>query len=113
MNPRERRAGWLEMTMNLQFLYKRVIRPLQICFTLNKENKMSRDEGRGMGRRAQSLLMVGVFLLPLLTSLAPRAYSWTWDDDESGTKDELDIQVEGYRKRVEQGISLQDRIVLL
>jgi tetratricopeptide (TPR) repeat protein len=58
------------------------------------------------------LLLLGVFTVMSATS-APYVHAWTWDDDESGTKDELDIQVEGYRKRVEEGISLQERIVLL
>ncbi len=44
---------------------------------------------------------------------APLVHAWTWDDDELGAKDELSIQVENYRKRVEQGISLQERLVLL
>jgi tetratricopeptide (TPR) repeat protein len=49
----------------------------------------------------------------LSVSAAPRAFAWSWDDDESGAKDDLTIQLEGYRKRVEQGISMQERIVLL
>ena len=40
-------------------------------------------------------------------------HAWSWDEDESGAKDELDTQLEGYRKRVEQGISMQERVVLL
>ena len=68
--------------------------------TLNKGNQM------------KWILCFSLFTL-LAVSSVPRAYAWTWDDDESGAKDELDIQVEGYRKRVEQGISLQERIVLL
>jgi tetratricopeptide (TPR) repeat protein len=60
------------------------------------------------------VVMVFILSFPLLpTPLTPRAYGWSWDEDESNTKDELDTQLEGYRKRVEQGISLQERIVLL
>jgi nucleoid-associated protein YgaU len=100
MQPRERHSRQTELTMNLQCLYNRVIHSLQIRFTLNKGNKM------------KWLLLLGVFTVMSATS-APYVHAWTWDDDESGTKDELDIQVEGYRKRVEEGISLQERIVLL
>jgi tetratricopeptide (TPR) repeat protein len=49
----------------------------------------------------------------LSVSSAPRVCAWSWDEDESGAKDDLDIQLEGYRKRVEQGISMQERVVLL
>ena len=55
-----------------------------------------------------------ILMVSLVTpSFVSPAHAWSWDEDESGTKDELDIQLEGYRKRVEQGISLQERIVLL
>jgi tetratricopeptide (TPR) repeat protein len=58
------------------------------------------------------ILLVGVFSI-LSASCVPHVCAWSWDEDESGAKDELDIQLEGYHKRVEQGISLQERIVLL
>ena len=71
-------------------------------------------ERRGEKGAWSIVAMVLLLLVTLLPSpFTPRAYAWTWDDDESGTKDELDMQVQGYRKRVEQGISLQERVVLL
>src|SRR5437879_129468 len=90
----------METRMNLQRLYKHVIAPLQSRSTLNQVKPM------------KWVLFLSLFSLLSVTSV-PRVHAWTWDDDETGTKDELDIQVEGYRKRVEQGISLQERIVLL
>jgi Flp pilus assembly protein TadD len=45
--------------------------------------------------------------------LVTPAHGWSWDTEDSGNKDELQVQLEGYRKRVENGISLQERIVLL
>lgn len=58
------------------------------------------------------ILFLGIVSI-LSMSAAPRACAWSWDDEESGAKDELDIQLENYHKRVEQGISMQERIVLL
>ena len=59
----------------------------------------------------------GMLLLALMGWTAvssPRpAHAWTWDDDETESKDELDVQLAGYRARVESGISLQERLVLL
>jgi len=90
----------MEKPMNLQFLYKGVMALLQTRPTLNKGNKM------------KWLLLLALFTVVGATR-APVVHAWTWDDDEVGTNDELDIQVAGYRKRVEQGISLQERLVLL
>jgi tetratricopeptide (TPR) repeat protein len=90
----------MEKRMNLQFLYNNVIRALQAPPTLKQ------------GKTMKWILFVGLLSM-LSASCAPRVHAWTWDDDESGTKDELDIQLEGYRKRVEQGISLQERVVTL
>ena len=56
------------------------------------------------------VLFLAIFSI-LAGAAAPRVYAWSWDDDESGAKDELDIQLENYHKRVEQGISMQERIV--
>jgi tetratricopeptide (TPR) repeat protein len=54
------------------------------------------------------------FALFNLSAIVSRPVSaWSWDDDESGAKDELDVQLEGYRQRVQSGIPLQERIVLL
>jgi Flp pilus assembly protein TadD len=39
--------------------------------------------------------------------------AWSWDEDEIAAQDDLAVQLEGYHKRVESGISLQERIVLL
>ena len=66
-------------------------------------------------RRAKMMrwiLFIGLFTL-VIPTVVPPAHAWSWDEDESGAKDDLDIQLEGYHKRVEQGISLQERIVLL
>jgi len=66
-------------------------------------------------RDERSLFIIAALLFAFLipSSLVPHAYGWSWDEDESGTKDELEIQLENYHKRVEQGISMQERIVLL
>lgn len=90
----------MEKTTNLQRCYRVVILALQTPFTLSKGNPM------------KWILFLGLFSM-LSVSAAPRAFAWSWDDDESGAKDDLTIQLEGYRKRVEQGISMQERIVLL
>ena len=86
--------------ISLQPLYQRVTGVLHTRFRLNKGNTM------------KWLLLLCAFTVVSAAS-APAVHAWTWDDDESGAKDELDIQLEGYRKRVEQGITLQERIVLL
>jgi len=52
-----------------------------------------------------SLLITG------LGSLSP-VHAWRWDDAESDT-DETEIQLQAYRKRVEGGLELQQRIVEL
>src|ERR1700687_929864 len=105
----------MQIPMNLQRLYNHVIAPLQDRSTLNQEKNMCpMGERRGEKGAWSIVAMVLLLLVTLLPSpFTPRAYAWTWDDDESGTKDELDMQVQGYRKRVEQGISLQERVVLL
>jgi nucleoid-associated protein YgaU len=69
-------------------------------YTLNKGNQMKR------------LLLILVMFMTSAVSVS-HVHAWSWDEDESAAKDELDIQLDGYRKRVEQGISLQERIVLL
>src|SRR5258706_7504866 len=105
----------MKIPMNLQSLYSGVINSLHSRPTLKQENDMhTRGDGRGGKKRWSGMAMVSILLFSLLPSpFTPRAYAWSWDEDESGTKDELDIQLECYRKRVEQGISLQERIVLL
>jgi len=91
-----------DFTMNLQPLYNIVMRALQIRFTLNKGNQM-----RIATLMLMSILAAGTFATPRVV------HAWSWDDDEMATQDELDVQLAGYRKRVESGISLQERIVLL
>jgi len=56
-----------------------------------------------------------LILMSLLVLGGPAAtlHAWSWDDEESIGKDELETQLMGYRKRVESGITLQERIVLL
>jgi len=90
----------MEKTTNLQRCYRGVIQALQTRPTLNK------------GKTMKWIIFLGLFSM-LSVSLAPHAYAWSWDEDESGAKDDLDIQLEGYRKRIEQGISMQERVVLL
>jgi nucleoid-associated protein YgaU len=67
---------------------------------------------RRNGGVALLFVLLGTLCLPP-SSVISRAHAWTWDDEEGGAKDELETQVAGYRKRVEQGISLQERVVLL
>lgn len=86
----------------LQLLYRRVMGVLQTMATLKQESLMQR---KGL------LLLVFVWGLAVVHP-AP-AHAWRWDEEESDTKDELDIQLDGYHARVESGISMQERIVLL
>jgi Flp pilus assembly protein TadD len=107
---------------SLQPLYTAVIRALQSRITLNQvevmkpltEGRGERGEGR---RRIKARLWVSMFaflsVALLVSPLTPRVLAWSWDEEEVDTKDELEVQLEGYRKRVESGISLQERIVLL
>jgi Flp pilus assembly protein TadD len=66
-------------------------------------------------KRHQRWGSIGLLALTafLVFAAAKPAAAWSWDEEESVTKDELDVQLEGYRKRVESGIPLQERIVLL
>jgi len=100
MNTRDRQAVHIEISRNLQSLYRGVIAFLHCPFTLNQVKAM------------KWMIFLSLFSFMSVASV-PRVHAWTWDDDESGVKDELDIQVENYHKRVEQGISLQERVVLL
>jgi len=95
-------SGLVDLTGNLQHLYKVVIDSLQMGRTLNKRN----------GMRLAPALLIAVLFIPSVGALHV-AHAWTWDDDELAGQDELDVQLAGYRKRVESGISLQERIVLL
>ncbi len=97
--------------MNLQCLYKRVIAPLQGFLTLKQETNMSRKGSHRISAKTGLVLILLCALLP--SYFTPPAHAWSWDEDETGAKDELDIQLQGYRKRVEEGISMQERIVLL
>jgi Flp pilus assembly protein TadD len=64
-----------------------------------------------MNRRLAIFLALSV--LASASRPAARLYAWSWDEEETVSKDELEVQLEGYRKRVESGISLQERVVLL
>ena len=59
--------------------------------------------------------VVALLALAIFCVLTPlrSVRAWTWDDDETVAQDDLDAQLAGYRKRVESGISLQERLVLL
>ncbi len=90
----------MKSPINLQRLYIDVIGALQKRLTLKMESRMK--------------WLTLICLLSFAGSACtPPAHAWRWDEDEAASKDELDIQTENYRKRVEQGISLQERIVLL
>jgi tetratricopeptide (TPR) repeat protein len=104
----------MENTTILQRCYNGVIQALQAPSTLNRGKTMDTKKKQGTRDERSAFILIVLLLAFLLpSSLVPRASAWSWDDDESGAKDELEIQLEGYRKRVEQGISLQERIVLL
>lgn len=92
----------VDFTANLQPRYGTVISPLQPSNTLKRGNRM------------RSFWLAGLTIFTL-TGAAQRAplHAWTWDEEDIGAKDEVDVQLEGYRKRVESGISLQERVVLL
>src|SRR5689334_19629936 len=92
----------VDFTRNLQARYNSIMPALQSLFTLKKSKS-------GVMKKWISIAL----LLVTVSAPASRLHAWTWDDDESVQKDELDVQLEGYRKRVESGISLQERIVLL
>src|SRR5689334_20765282 len=92
----------VDFAVNLQTRYNLVMRALQFVFTLKKSNTAPMKKWASI---AILLVLASAPLRPL--------HAWTWDDDEAVQKDELDVQLEGYRKRVESGISLQERIVLL
>ena len=68
------------------------------------------------GIKVNRRLLLGltfVFTFTLVNSVVRPAHAWMWDEEETQTQDELDVQLQGYRKRVEDGISLQERLVLL
>lgn len=90
----------MNLPTNLQVLYKRVIGTLHSGPTLKV--------GHGM----KFIFLIAVFSFTNVIHV-PSAHAWRWDEDEAGPKDELDIQQENYRKRVEQGLPLQERIVML
>ncbi len=89
--------------MNLMAICRFVIDALRLPQNLkNRGNKMKRA----------GIVLTAIFLLSG-SSFRQTARAWTWDDDELATQDEMDVQLAGYRKRVESGISLQERLVLL
>lgn len=90
----------MKLLHNLRLRYSLVIPALHTRSTLRKGNGM------------KWLLLIALFSFTNVLSV-PSAHAWRWDEEESGPKDELDIQYENYRKRVESGIAVQERIVLL
>lgn len=92
----------MKIHANLQLRYERVISLLQELANLNKR--------KNTVRAVPVIVVICSLLAPLMAS---SAHAWSWDEEEVGTKDELDVQLEGYRKRVESGIPLQERLVLL
>jgi len=64
-------------------------------------------------RLLQRLAMVSLGGLLFTTSITPPAWAWRWDDDELENRDETEIQLDAYRKRVNDGISNQERVILL
>ncbi len=108
---------------NLQSCYKSVIATLQYRFTLKKSRTMRRETilnafqvndafPATSGRVAWLILLLSALSFSAIIQ-TPLVQAWSWDDDDTGNKDELQVQLEGYRKRVESGIPLQERIVLL
>lgn len=90
----------MNLRATLQRLYTPVINVLRTGATLNK------------GETVRAMMLIG--LSWALVAAAPRALpAWSWDEEESQGKDELETQILGYRKRVESGITLKERIVLL
>lgn len=92
----------VDFETNLQRRYNDVIAPLQNAATLK----------RGIKMRAIFLAVLTLFIVPGMSQVSS-VHAWSWDDEEGGSKDELQVQMDGYRKRVESGISLQERVVLL
>ena len=64
--------------------------------------------------RLSGRLRFVLLLLLLVSGMGPvaRVHAWRWDEDETDM-DETDIQLQAYRKRVEDGMPLQERIVAL
>src|SRR5438270_676163 len=87
-----------EFTMNLQYCYKAVMGRLQGKFML---------KGMKFSRYAVIIL---AFLIGA-GSVMP-VHAWRWDEEEADL-DETEIQLQSYRKRVESGMTLQERIVAL
>lgn len=92
----------LELSANLQRRYSPVIPLLQSVARLN------------WGIAMRRYFILGLSLI-VMASTGPQSalQAWSWDDEEMGSKSELEVQLDGYRKRVESGISLQERVVLL
>ncbi len=69
----------------------------------------------GSSMKKRKAALIGILLLTgiLQLGLTPSAHAWRWDEDENMSADELDVQLAAYRKRVESGMPLADRIVAL
>jgi|GEM_PF-1699371 len=122
----------LNLRMLLQLRYKSVIPVLQTEGNLKMSKDMNKNSGEqtpldpgfhrgevprrhtGVGRYPVLLFTAFFSVFTLLSVLHPvPAQAWRWDEEETESKDELDVQLEGYHARVESGISMQERIVLL
>ena len=102
-----------EFSRNLQHFYSLVMEPLQVRSKLKAGSSMATHAKHpGSIRRLAGCL---VLLLSLIVSMGSvsRVQAWRWDEEEDTSKDETDIQLDAYHKQVEQGMSLQDRIVAL
>ncbi len=101
--------NWADFSANLQLLYRVVMDRLQVRLKLKMP---STAPGRVtmVGRSRIALL-----LMLLLVGMGPvsHVHAWRWDEDESSDLDETEVQLQSYRKRVESGIPLHERIVAL
>jgi Flp pilus assembly protein TadD len=88
----------MEFSTNLQSFYKRVIGQLQGLFMLKVMTP-------------RRYLMIILTLAVGFGSVQP-VHAWRWDEEDS-EMEETEIQLQNYRKRVEAGMPLQERIVTL
>src|SRR5258708_6506857 len=86
---------------NLQHFYSLVMTRIQVGFKLKLP--MVRLLHRGL---LLALLVVG-----WMGAVTP-VHAWRWDEEEID-QDETEVQLQSYRKRVESGMPLQERVVAL
>jgi len=104
---------WVEFKIYLQHFYSRVMNPLQTGRKLKSAPSMSLQTMMILRTRQRRFGLL--LLLTLIVSLGSvtRVHAWRWDEEEDVSKDETEVQLDAYRKRVEAGMPLQDRITAL